>query len=234
MTSSWFDPSLVWGFIPPLLSYLPVTLLIFAVASLTGLVLGVLLALPRLYRVRGLSHLAVLVVSYTRGTPILVQLMVAYYILPAWLTALGWTVGDAPAIYFVMAAYGLSTGAYFSEVLRTAINSVERGQIEAATSICMTARQILLRITLPQAVVIALPDSCSILMTGLKSTSLAFTVGVMDMVGRGQALGAQTMRNFEIYLALALIYYLLNLLIEWLFQLLESRFAAHAAYRVPG
>jgi L-cystine transport system permease protein len=233
MTSSWFDPSLVLGFIPTLLAYLPVTLLIFALASVLGLVLGVLLVLPRLYRVPGLATLAVVVVSYTRGTPILVQLMVAYYILPAWLGAMGWKIAEAPAIYFVMAAYGLSMGAYFSEVLRAAINSVDRGQIEAATTIGMNAWQILWRITLPQAVVIALPDSCSILMTGLKSTSLAFTVGVMDIVGRGQALGAQTMRNFEVYVALALIYYVLNLLIEFLFQYLESIFKLRTADSQP-
>lgn len=229
----WFDWNLTLAFLPKLLAYLPVTLLIFASATVLGGLIGFALALPRLYHVPLLRQAAVVVVSYTRGTPILVQLMIAYYILPQVLTAAGLAVGDAPALYFVIAAYGLSMGANFSETIRGAVASIDRGQIEAATSIGMTQGQTFWRIILPQAFVVALPDCCNILMLGLKTTSLAFTVGVMDIVGRGQALGAQTMRFFEVYVALAAIYYAMSLALEHGFAFLEKRLSRHLSAAAP-
>jgi L-cystine transport system permease protein len=223
----WFDWDLLLGFLPTLMAFLPVTLLIFLSAVLVGGMLGCGLALPRLYKVPYLQKVSVIVVSYTRGTPILVQLMIAYYILPDLLSGAGFDVADVSALYFVIAAYALSMGANFSEVIRGAIGSIERGQIEAADSIGMTQWQALRRIIVPQAFVVAIPDVCNILMQGLKSTSLAFTVGVMDIVGRGQALGAQTMRFFEVYVALAIIYYGLNLILEHGFAFAERHFGQY-------
>lgn len=224
---TWFDWDLAIGFLPTLIAFLPVTLAIFLGATLAGSLVGCVLALPRLYRIPLLRQLAVAIVSYTRGTPVLVQLMIAYYILPDLLSSVGLAVADASPIYFVIAAYALSMGANFSEVIRGAVGSLERGQIEAASSIGMTPWQTLRRVIVPQAVVLAIPDLCNILMGGLKSTSLAFTVGVMDIVGRGQALGAQTMRFFEVYVALAVIYYAMNLLLEHGFAYAEKRFGRH-------
>jgi len=83
--SPWFDIGMVWRFLAPLLSFLPVTLGIFAGGAVLGLVAGLVLAVCRVYRLPGLSSLAWLVVSYARGVPVLVQLMIAYYILPQWL-----------------------------------------------------------------------------------------------------------------------------------------------------
>jgi L-cystine transport system permease protein len=208
----WFDVQQVWRFLPSLLTYLPVTLGIFAGAAVMGLCAGLLLAVARVYRVPGMAQLAWLTVSYARGVPVLVQLMVAYYILPQWLGA----GGDAiPAIAYVIAAYGLYLGAHFSEAFRSAMDSLDRGQIEAALSVGMTRWQTFRRVVLPQATAAALPDTGNMLLIGLKSTSLAFSVGVMDMVGRGQTLGAQTMRNFEVFVALSIIYYAMSLLLEW-------------------
>ena len=208
----WFDAQQVWQFLPALLSFLPVTLGIFAGGAALGLGAGLLLAALRVYKVPGLAQLAWLIVSYARGVPVLVQLMVAYYILPQWLDASG---DSVPAIVYVIAAYGLYLGAHFSEAFRSAIDSLDRGQIEAAITIGMTRWQTFRRVVLPQATAAALPDTGNVLLIGLKSTSLAFSVGVMDMVGRGQTLGAQTMRNFEVFVALSIIYYAMSLVLEW-------------------
>lgn len=220
----WFSIESIWRFIPILLEFLPITLVIFASATLFGCISGVFLALARVYNVPVASQAAVVLVSYTRGTPILVQLMLTYYILPGLLTALHIPGANLPAIGFVIAAYGLYTGANLSEILRGAIASIPRGQIEAAFSLGMSNWQILRRTIAPQALAVALPDTCTIFLIGLKSTSLAFSVGVMDMVGRGQALGAQTMRSFEVFLALSLIYYAMTLLLEAAFRWFESQF----------
>ncbi|MDR1360520.1 MAG: amino acid ABC transporter permease, partial [Deltaproteobacteria bacterium] len=190
---------------------------------------GILLALVRIHRLPGLRQLAALLVSYTRGTPVLVQLMLMYYVLPGFLLPFGLQGRDLPAAGFVVAAYGLYMGANISEILRGAAAAVPRGQIEAAFSLGMSNRQVLFRIMAPQALVLAWPDFGTILLIGLKSTSLAFSVGVMDMVGRGQALGAQTMRSFEVFLALSGIYYALTLLLESGFRLIEKFLRASAA-----
>lgn len=110
-----------------------------------------------------------------------------------------------------------------SEILRGAINSIPRGQIDAAFSLGMTNIQILARVIAPQAFLVALPDFGTLLLVALKSTSLAFSVGVMDMVGRGQALSAYTMRSFEVFLALSFIYYAMTLLFETGFRYMEKR-----------
>ncbi|MDR1359987.1 MAG: ABC transporter permease subunit, partial [Deltaproteobacteria bacterium] len=125
-------------YIPILLEFLPVTLGIFAGAAIIGCVAGILLALVRIHRLPGLRQLAALLVSYTRGTPVLVQLMLMYYVLPGFLVPFGLQGRDLPATGFVVAAYGLYMGANISEILRGAAAAVPRGQIEAAFSLGMS------------------------------------------------------------------------------------------------
>lgn len=216
------------SFLPTLVKFLPVTLLIFCCASVIACVVGAAVALIRVYRLKVLNLLAIALVSYSRGTPVLVQLLVSYYILPQFLTEMGFDVSDISAIYFVVIAYGFSMGAHLSEILRSAILNLDKGQAEAAMSIGMTSWQAMYRIIAPQAIRTALPDCSNIFMFGLKSTSLAFTVGIMDMAGRAQALGAQTMQNVEVYAALAIIYYVLYIVLNWLFRKAENRLN-HAA-----
>jgi L-cystine transport system permease protein len=223
----WFSVTDMVRFIPILLAFLPVTLQIFFSAALLGCLGGVALALARVYRVPVLRGVAAFMVSYTRGVPILVQLMLTYYIMPGFLTALDLPGADLPAIGFVITAYGLYMAANCSEILRGAIGSIPHGQIDAAFSLGMTSRQILCRIIGPQALLVAMPDLGTLLLVGLKSTALAFSVGIMDMVGRGQALGAQTMRSFEVFLALSLIYYALTLLFETGFRRIEKYLAGN-------
>lgn len=218
------DIALIAGFLPILLAFVPVSLSIFAGASLLGLLGGLLLACVRSYHMPGLSQLAWLVVSYARGVPILVQLMIAYYILPQWLG--DWT-DTLPPMAFVILALGIYLSANFSEIFRSAMDSLDHAQIEAAQSIGMSTWQAWQRVVLPQTIAAALPDTGNLLLVALKSTSLAFAVGVMDIVGRGQALGAQTLRNFEVYLALAIIYYVLSLGLQWIVRQADRPFARY-------
>ncbi|MDR3361358.1 MAG: amino acid ABC transporter permease [Desulfovibrio sp.] len=222
--NTWFSLEEMVRYIPILLEFLPVTLKIFINAVLIGCVGGSLMAMARIYRVPVARLFAVVFVSYTRGTPVLVQLMIAYYIFPLFLESLYLPVNGLPPIFFVIAAYGLYMSANISEILRGAAAAIPRGQIEAAFALGMSNVQILRRVIAPQAFAIALPDFGTILLVGLKSTSLAFSVGVMDMVGRGQALGGQTMRNFEVFVALSIIYYAMTLLLESGIRWLERHF----------
>ncbi|PWC16798.1 amino acid ABC transporter permease [Brenneria corticis] len=223
----WFDSNLVWRALPIVAEYLPVTLTIFFYSSLIGLLFGLCLAIFRVYNICVLNILSVMLVSYARGTPVLVQLILLYYLLPIFLISLGIDINAVPALYFVIAANGLYLSANFCEVFRSALGNVERGQIEAAYSIGMKNRQVFCRVMMPQAVMLAIPDMSNIFLVALKSTALAFTVGVMDVMGRGITLSAQTMRSFEVFLSISIIYFILCTGMERIFKLVERKCSFH-------
>ncbi|WP_159884952.1 amino acid ABC transporter permease [Paenibacillus puerhi] len=221
-----FDITLVGLFLPKLLAYLHVTLFILFVSLLTGIVIGSILALIRLYKVPVLSKAVVVFVSFMRGTPILIQLFLVYYGLPELLRMLGVDLSNVHALAFVILTYGLHIAAFFSEIARSAVVTVERGQLDAAYAIGMTGREAFLRIVLPQALIVALPNMGNLVISSLKDTSLAFSLGVMDMSGRAETLGT-TNHYLEIYMALAVIYYAVSLTLEKLFAWAERRFQRH-------
>ncbi|MEM1505463.1 amino acid ABC transporter permease [Domibacillus sp. 8LH] len=218
-----FDLTLVWGFLQELIPYLGVTLNILFVSILAGMVLGIAAAVPRLFRLPILAQLVMLYVSFIRGTPILIQLFLVFYGVPAVLLFAGIDVSRMDAVYFVMITYAISNGAVFSEIFRSAIQSVDYGQTEAALSVGMKDYQSFFRIVLPQAWGIALPNIANSVIGSLKDTSLAFTIGVMDMVGRGETLIASTAHSLEVYVSLSIIYYIVVWMMEKAFKVVEKR-----------
>jgi L-cystine transport system permease protein len=220
-----FDIMLIFEFIPTLIHYLGVTLQILAASIILGFALGIAAAIPRLFKIPLLNQLVILYVSFIRGTPILIQLFLVFYGLPAVLMLL-FTIDITrlDAIYFVIITYAISNGAGFAEIFRAAIRAVDYGQTEAAYSVGMTSRQNFFRIVLPQAVRIAFPNLANSVIGSLKDTSLAFTIGVMDMMGRGDTLIAATAHAIEVYLSLSIIYYIVVVLFEKIFSKLEKYF----------
>jgi L-cystine transport system permease protein len=223
-----FDLRLIFQFLPKLLSYLHITLLILVVSLVIGTLIGFLIALPRLYKIPVVNRLAMIYVSFVRGTPTLIQLFLVYYGLPEILKPVGFDLSQVSPIAFVITTYALSSGAFISEIIRSAVNSVDRGQSEAAYSVGMTGVSTFIRIVLPQALVTAFPNFANSVISFLKDTSLAFSVGVMDMVGMSQVLGTNTMHYLEIYISLAIIYYAICIVLERLFHLAEHRLQRHA------
>ncbi|MFL6556069.1 MAG: amino acid ABC transporter permease [Bacillus sp. (in: firmicutes)] len=219
-----FDPLLIIEFIPTLVHYLGVTLQILAVSIFLGLNLGVAAAIPRLFKIPLLNQLVILYVSFIRGTPIIIQLFLVFYGLPAVLMIFNIDISKLEAIYFVIITYAISNGSGFAEIFRGAFRAVDYGQTEAAYSVGMTARQNFFRIVFPQAIRIAFPNMANSVIGSLKDTSLAFTIGVMDMVGRGDTLIASTAHALEVYISLSIIYYAVVLLFEKIFSKLEKYF----------
>ena len=222
-----FDPMLIIEFIPTLIHYLGVTLQILVVSILLGLIIGIAAAIPRLFKIPILNQLVILYVSFIRGTPILIQLFLVFYGLPAVLMFVNIDISRMEAIYFVMVTYAISNGAGFAEIFRGAIRAVDIGQTEAAYSVGMTSSQNFFRIVLPQAIRIAFPNMANSVIGSLKDTSLAFTIGVMDMMGRGDTLIASTAHALEVYISLSVIYYVIVILLEKLFRLSEKHFNRH-------
>ncbi len=157
-----FDVKLVFSEIPSLLRYLPTTLWLTLVALLVGLALGLLIALIRIKKIPVLTQLSIAFVSLIRGTPIIVQLYISYFGIPIALKYINYYNGTSydvnaiPGIVFAMAALGLNQAAFDSETIRSAIQSVEPGQIDAARSMGMTGFQVLRRVIIPQAGSVAL------------------------------------------------------------------------------
>ncbi|MEW4369625.1 amino acid ABC transporter permease [Paenibacillus kandeliae] len=216
-----FDINYVFDFIPKLLAYLNITLLIVGSSIALGLLIGLLVALPRLYHVPVLQRLSRIYVSFFRGTPILIQLFLIYYGLPEILGWLHIDVSRFSVLYFVILTYALNSGAFISEMIRAAVEAVDKGQIEAAQSIGMSGYQTFQRIILPQALGISVPLFGNLVIGNLKDTSLAFTLGVMEMTGRSQTLGTATQHFIETYIALSLIYFVISVILERGFVWLE-------------
>jgi His/Glu/Gln/Arg/opine family amino acid ABC transporter permease subunit len=215
--------------IPSLLKVLPVTLNITLVSMALALVLALATALVRIYRIPVLRQLAALFVSFTRGTPLLVQIFLAYYGLPKVLNHLedryGWSldVSSIPAIAFIYFAFTVNVGAYSSETIRAAIEAIDKGQMEAALSVGMTRWQGMRRIVLPQALTIALPSLGNTAIGLLKDTSLAFLISVVELMGEAKIQGARGLQFFEVYVVVALIYWVVCIGIERVVAVLERR-----------
>ncbi|KHF35934.1 L-cystine transport system permease protein TcyL [Paenibacillus sp. P1XP2] len=222
-----FDYTYIFSYFPKLLSTLGMTLLIVAGSLLVGIVVSFLIALPRLYRIPVLNGLARVYVSFFRGTPILIQLFLFYYGLPEILKLVQIDMSKAPVLVFVILTYGLHTSAFMSETIRASVTAVDRGQVEAAYAIGMKGYQAFSRIVLPQALAIAVPVFSNLVIALLKDTSLAFTLGVMEMTGKADTLGALTQHFVEAYISLSLIYLVVSLTLEKLLRIAERRLLRH-------
>ncbi|AJS60497.1 amino acid ABC transporter permease [Paenibacillus sp. IHBB 10380] len=222
-----FDISYVLDFLPKLLSYLHITLFIVASSIMLGIVIGFLVALPRLYNVPVLKRISQVYVSFFRGTPILIQLFLIYYGLPELLKLVHIDTSRADVLIFVILTYALHSGAFISEAIRAAVNAVDRGQVEAAYSVGMSGYKAFTRIVLPQALAISIPILANLVIANLKDTSLAFTLGAMEMTGKSQTLGLATQHFIETYIALSFIYFVISTALERLFFYMEKRLLRH-------
>lgn len=177
-----------------------------------------------------MSQLATLYISFVRGTPLLVQIFLSYYGIPMVLNMLNYEFGTSfsinkiPSMAFVFVAFSLNEAAYMAEAIRAAILSVDKKDIEAAHSIGMTGGQTMRRVILPQAMIVAIPNLGNSLISLVKSTSLAFTIGVMEMTGKTKVIAGRNMRFFESYIGLALLYWVLCIVIEFGIHKLEKKF----------
>jgi len=185
-----------------------------------GLLLGFGLALLRLYAFWPLQWLARVYVSFFRGTPLLVQLFMIYYGLPQ----LGIQLDPLPA---ALIGFSLNMAAYTAEILRAATASIDRGQWEAAASIGMGRAQTLYRAILPQAARTALPPLGNSFISLVKDTALAATIQVPELFRQAQLITARTFEIFTMYLAAALIYWLLASVLAYFQGRLEHRVNRH-------
>lgn len=226
-----FDFKLVFTQIPDLLKFLPVTLELAFFSVFIGLLLGLVLAIIKIKKIKVLNRLAAIYISLLRGTPILVQLYIAYFGIPMIFKYINFRFGtnfrvaDIPGFVYAVFAMSLNQSAYNAETLRAALLSVDNGEIEAATAMGMTYFQTLRRIILPEAFTFALPTLGNTMISAIKNTSLAFTCAVVEITAEGKILGGITYRYFEVYVSLAIIYWIITIIIEQIIKFTEKKMA---------
>lgn len=202
----------------PLLWAARFTLLVSGLGIALGLVIGALVCIGALSKSRPVRALAGLWVSYLRGVPMLVQLLVVFFLLPV--------IGiNVPAIVAAVVTTGIVASAYISEIWRGAISALPKGQTEAAIAIGIRPRDTWTRIILPQAVALSLPQLVNELILLVKASSLVSVVGIMEITRASQAQAATTFRPLEVYLAAACLYLAINLCLAVLGRYLEKRMA---------
>ena len=198
-------------YFPQIIKYLPVTLKVAAVSTLFGLLLGMVLAVIRIYRVPVLEQIATIFTSFLRATPPNVLLLAIFFAIPFFfrnicLTLFHFDINRMDPFNYVAVAYSVMNSAFFAELIRAAVLGVEKGQTEAAYSIGMNKRQNFVRIILPQAFHIALPELGNIVVNILKNTSLAYLVGIIDLMGAVNIASINTFHPLEGYVDVAVIY----------------------------
>lgn len=210
------DWDIVQTAIPLLAKGTLVTLQIALISGVLSILLGFALGLSALGNVRLLRLLVAGYVDFIRGTPLLIQIFLIFFALPV----VGVRLDE---IWAGIVALSINTAAYMAETVRGGVGSVERGQTEAARSIGMTQPQILTYILLPQALRPMVPPLTNELITMTKNTSLLSVISVYELTRAGQAIISVHFVPFEIYLLLALYYYVLIKSLSWFSRWVETR-----------
>ncbi|WP_324753283.1 amino acid ABC transporter permease [Roseovarius sp. Pro17] len=204
--------------LPVLLGYVPLTLFMAVVGMACALILAALMAVERVAKVPVLDVFVRLFISFFRGTPLLVQLFLFYFGLPQMLSFLT-TINGVTATIMGLT---LHFSAYMAESIRAAILGVDRAQWEASRAVGMTQAQMMRRIILPQASRVAAPTLINYFIDMVKSTSLAFTLGVTELMGAAQKEAAGSFLYFEAFLVVAAIYWIMVEALSWCQRRLET------------
>ncbi|ASB95511.1 amino acid ABC transporter permease [Bacillus subtilis] len=202
---------------PALIQALPITLFMAIAAMIFAIIGGLILALITKNKIPVLHQLSKLYISFFRGVPTLVQLFLIYYGLPQLFPEMS----KMTALTAAIIGLSLKNAAYLAEIFRAALNSVDDGQLEACLSVGMTKFQAYRRIILPQAIRNAIPATGNTFIGLLKETSLAFTLGVMEMFAQGKMYASGNLKYFETYLAVAIVYWVLTMIYSMLQDLFE-------------
>lgn len=211
------------------LSGVPITLLVTIVALLIALPLGFLLALTRINQVPLLNWFSRIYVSFVRGTPIIIQIFIVYASVPLILSLfferynININVYDINPIWYAFIVFSFSTTAILIEVFRSALSTVNKGQLEAAQSVGLSNFQAYRRIIIPQALVVAMPNICTATVNLIKATSLGYAMSLQEITLKAKVAANVGYNYVEAYIDIFLVYIILCSLVEYGFKIYEKR-----------
>lgn len=211
-----------------ILPFLGVTFEVMLGTIILGLLLSILIVKQNYSKKKIWNRLSKGYVHILRCTPSIVLLFIVFYGIPKLIYVLtGANINFWPKIIFVVIALSLLYSAQLAEIIRSSLESVGKGQYEAAISLGISPFRAMTRIVIPQALVAALPNLGNSFISLLKEGSLAYTIGLIDVMGKGNLIISLNYGGYalETYIALAIIYWAVTLIIEFTFKLLEKRFS---------
>ena len=208
----------------------PTTLIIMIVAMVLSFGPALFLALGQIYKVKGVRTFSLVYLAFIRATPPILLILFFYSLFPSLLNQFLKSIGSdvdifkLNPIYYAFIIYSLMTTGSLSEILRSAILTVDKGQLEAAQAIGLTTRQAYVRIVFPQALRSALPNLANLVINIVKGTSLVFVMTIKDITAIARVEASYGYQYFESYFVIFLQYILICGLIQWGFSILEKRY----------
>lgn len=208
------------------------TILLTSIALFFGILLGLVFALCRLSNNKLLKYAAVAYIEIIRGTPIMIQIMILYFGVTQYFSfpeipALSYIIGyDSSDFLAGAAAVAINSGAYVAEIIRAGIQSVDKGQMEAARSLGLTSFMAMRYVIIPQAFKNILPALGNEFVTLIKETSVVSVIGIMELTKAGDIVRGATAKGFEPLIAAAVIYFCITFTASKLLGLLERRMSA--------
>ena len=188
-----------------------------------GFVVGVILGLARLANRRWIHYPAAIYIEFIRGIPLVMVIFWFWFIVPLILRR------PVPEYWIAVAAFVMFEGAYIGEIVRAGIQSVPRGQVDAATATGLNYRQMMWNIILPQAIRNIIPSLVTQFIVLFKDTSLASIIGMMDLTKAAQTVSQRELRPFEMYLFIAVVYWIFTYSMSRFSQWLEIRMSPERA-----
>lgn len=204
-----------------LLSGAKLTVQLTSIAVFFGIIIGTFAGIARLSK-GPLRFLAAVYIDVIRGTPLLVQAFIIFYGIP------GLIHRPIPAYLAAVLSLSINSGAYVGEIVRSGIQSIDKGQAEAALSLGMSNYQAMRYIILPQAFRRIVPPLGNEFIALLKDSSLVSVIALEELVRKGQIIIGRTFRPFEVWLAVAMIYFVMTFTVSRLVNYVERRMNAHA------
>ena len=208
----------------------PRTLFTALVIMVLAIALGALLAVFRVKKIKVLNFLSKVLVTYVRGTPPVVQLLIVYYSLPSIIVYVAklvfgksMTTYDVPGMVSLIVAFVICMAGYQCEVIRGALNSVDYGHMEAGQAVGMTEKQAMWRIILPQVLNVAIPGFFTYYMSTVKVMSLGFMLQIVDIMAAAKLYSAVIVRFTESYVAAAIVYWFIGVALTFAFNKWEKR-----------
>jgi His/Glu/Gln/Arg/opine family amino acid ABC transporter permease subunit len=209
--------------LPDLITGSAITIEITSFSLFFGMILGTISGLGKLSRKRVFRYPSILYIDFIRGTPLLVQILLFYYGIPGlYSNATGNPLQIDPILAGIIVC-SINSGAYIAEIVRAGIQSIEKGQMEAARSLGMNERQAMKEIILPQAFRRIIPPLGNEFIALLKDSSLLAVIGVHELLKTGQLYISRTFAAFPVYIAVALMYLILTIVISRIVAYSERR-----------
>lgn len=206
-----------------LLEGMGVTIAVTICALAIALAIGLAMCLMGMSKIKPLSWISKFYIWIIRGTPFIVQLFVIYFSIPQLMQAIGFARFNISEFAAATATLALNAGAYIAEIFRGGISAIDKGQMEAARSLGLSKSRAMIKVILPQAFKISVPSLCNQFIITLKDSSLAYTIGLAEIVYSGRQYAMATYKVFATYIMIGVAYLIIITILSALIKMIERR-----------